>query len=58
MITLVKDCIVFLLKAWVKQSTFTNITRCQQISAHSRTTFLGIRNNDDRSKVIMSRANE
>jgi hypothetical protein len=48
MITLVKDCIVFLLKTLVKQSIFTNITRCQQISAHSYTTFFGIRNDDDR----------
>jgi hypothetical protein len=58
MITLVKDCIVVLLKTLVKQSIFTNVTRCQQISARSDATFFGIRNDDDRSKVIMSRAIE
>jgi hypothetical protein len=58
MITLVTDCIVFLLKTLVKQSTFVNITLSQQLSAHSHTTFFGIRNDDDRSKVIMSRAIE
>jgi hypothetical protein len=41
-----------------KQSIFRNITRCQQISARSYTTFFGIRNDDDRSKVMMSRAIE
>jgi hypothetical protein len=43
----------FLLKTLVKQSIFRNITRCQQISARLYTTFFGIRNDDDRSKVIM-----
>jgi hypothetical protein len=41
-----------------KPKHFRDITRCQRINARSYTTFVGIRNDDDRSRVIMSRAIE
>jgi hypothetical protein len=41
-----------------KPKHFRDITHCQQISTRPYTTFVGIRNNDDRSRVFMSRAIE